>query len=93
MSLPRQQIPPVPPATAHVAQVAFPTGNVYLQMRDELGSFYDDELFATLYAARCATRHPSLALGGGRVCCNLPRTSVIGRRKPRYELELTGNMP
>ena len=51
MSLPRQQIPPVPPATAHVAQLAFPTGNVYLQMRNELGSFYDDELFANLYAA------------------------------------------
>src|SRR6185437_8701864 len=51
MSLPRQQIPPVPPVTAHVAQLAFPTGNVYMQMRDELGAIYDDELFTDLYAA------------------------------------------
>ena len=50
MSLPQQRIPPVPPATAHVAQLAFPTGNVYLQMRDELGTIYEDELFAALYA-------------------------------------------
>jgi transposase len=50
MSLSQQRIPPVPPVTAHVAQLAFPTGNVYLQMRDELGTIYEDEIFATLYA-------------------------------------------
>lgn len=51
MSLPQQPIPPVPAATAHFAQLAFPAGNAYMQMRDELGSIYDDELFANLYAA------------------------------------------
>jgi transposase len=33
-----------------VARAAFPAGNVYLQMRDELGSLYDDTLFAEVYA-------------------------------------------
>ena len=51
MSLPQQPIPPVPAATAHFAQLAFPGGNVYMQMRDELGSIYENALFATLYAA------------------------------------------
>src|SRR6185437_10672577 len=50
MSLPRQPIPPVPPLTAQVAQLAFPAGNVYMQMRDELGSIYEDDLFAGVYA-------------------------------------------
>src|SRR5205807_201012 len=51
MSLHQQCLPPIPTATAHVARAAFPAGNVYLQMRDELGSIYEDELFADLYAA------------------------------------------
>jgi transposase len=50
MSLPQQPIPPVPAATAHFAQLAFPGGNVYMQMRDELGSIYKDALFANWYA-------------------------------------------
>jgi len=49
MSLPPQKIAPVPEATAQVARAAFPKGNVYLQMRDELGSLYSDEMFADLY--------------------------------------------
>ena len=51
MSLPQQPILPVPAATAHVARLAFPGGNVYMQMRDELGSIYEDALFANVYAA------------------------------------------
>lgn len=51
MSLPQQPIPPVPAATAHFAQLAFPGGNMYMQMRDELGAIYEDALFANLYAA------------------------------------------
>jgi transposase len=51
MSLSQQPIPPVPAATAQVAQLAIPGGNVYMQMRDEIGSIYEDALFATLYSA------------------------------------------
>jgi transposase len=49
MSLKAQPIPPVPEATASAARAAFRKGNVYMQMRDELGSIYTDDLFADLY--------------------------------------------
>lgn len=49
MSLPSQPIPPVPEETARVAHAAFPKGNVYLTMRDELGTIYTTETFADMY--------------------------------------------
>lgn len=49
MSLPPQTITPVPEETVEVARAAFPKGNVYMQMRDEFGSFYTDDMFADLY--------------------------------------------
>lgn len=39
----------VPEATVKVARAAFPKGNVYLQIRDELGTLYQDKDFAELY--------------------------------------------
>jgi|SRR5664279_1242287 len=50
MSLQAESLPPVPSDTSQVARAAFPEGNVYMQMRDELDSVYDDEMFTTLYA-------------------------------------------
>jgi transposase len=50
MSLQRSSVPSIPPETVLVAKAAFPKGNVYMQMRDELGSIYDDALFASVYA-------------------------------------------
>ncbi len=38
MSLKPTPIPPVPAETAQVARAAFPHGNLYLLMRDELGT-------------------------------------------------------
>jgi transposase len=52
MSLHPQPIPPVPEETARVARTAFPHGNVYLMMRDELGTLFTDDDFATLFPAR-----------------------------------------
>jgi len=49
MTLQPQPILPVPEHTATVARAAFPKGNTYLQLRDELGTIYDDALFATFY--------------------------------------------
>ncbi|MDQ4075313.1 MAG: IS1182 family transposase [Chloroflexota bacterium] len=49
MTLQPQPILPVPEATANVARAAFPNGNIYLHLRDELGTIYDDTLFAELY--------------------------------------------
>ena len=41
MSLPKDPIEPVPEETVRIAQTAFPKGNIYMKMRDELGSIYD----------------------------------------------------
>ena len=49
MSLNPCPIDPVPPETARVARAAFPKGNRYMTMRDELGVIYPNDLFADLY--------------------------------------------
>jgi transposase len=49
MALHPQDIPPVPEETRRVAQAAFPHGNIYMRLRDELGAIYDDHLFAPLF--------------------------------------------
>jgi transposase len=42
----------VPEETARVARAAFPQGNRYMRLRDELGAFYTDEQFAPLFPQR-----------------------------------------
>lgn len=49
MSLNPCSIDPVPQETARVARAAFPKGNRYMTMRDELGVIYPNDLFADLY--------------------------------------------
>jgi transposase len=51
MSVKPDPIPPIPEQTRMVAEAAFPKRNIYMQMRDELGSLYTDELFVELYSA------------------------------------------
>ena len=48
MSMKPQEISPVPEETARVARAANPKGNVYKQMRDLMGSIYEDHMFAAL---------------------------------------------
>jgi transposase len=52
MSLHPQPIPPVPEETARVARTAFPHGNLYLMMRDALGTLFTDDDFAALFPTR-----------------------------------------
>ena len=52
MSLQPSPIPPVPELTARVAHAAFPKGNPYLRLRDELGPLFRDGDFADLYPRR-----------------------------------------
>lgn len=52
MSLRSEPIPCVPEETERVARAAFPKGNLYLKMRDELGVFYSDNDFADLFPTR-----------------------------------------
>src|SRR5215203_2032701 len=49
MSLKPSAIPPVPAMTLQVAHAAFPHGNPYLTLRDELGVIFVDDDFAHLY--------------------------------------------
>ncbi|MEM9944901.1 MAG: IS1182 family transposase [Cyanobacteria bacterium P01_D01_bin.36] len=51
MCLHEQPIKAVPTETARIARAAFPKGNVYLTLRDELGSLFVDSDFAELYAS------------------------------------------
>jgi transposase len=50
MSLTVRSHTEVPAETARVARAAFPKGNPYLTLRDELGPLYDDRDFADLFS-------------------------------------------
>ena len=52
MSLKPSVIEPVPEETARIARAAFPKGNLYLSMRDELGIAFCDADFANLFPRR-----------------------------------------
>lgn len=52
MSLQLRLVPPVPEDTARVARAAFPEGNPYLRLRDELGTIFHDADFTDLYPLR-----------------------------------------
>jgi transposase len=52
MSLHPQEIPVVPEETMRIARAAFPHGNIYMRMRDALGTIYADQLFVALFPTR-----------------------------------------
>jgi transposase len=52
MSLHPQTIPAIPEETARVAHAVLPQGNAYMQMRDELGTMYQDQDFLDLFPSR-----------------------------------------
>jgi transposase len=52
MSLSPQTNYPIPEDTQRVARAAFPRGNLYMRMRDELGEIYQDASFAELFPGR-----------------------------------------
>src|SRR4051812_42900702 len=52
MSLKPNPVSDVPELTARVARAAFPKGNPYLRLRDELGPVFHDADFADLYPRR-----------------------------------------
>jgi transposase len=56
MSLQPQTNWGIPAQTAATARAAFPKGNVYMKMRDEIGHLYDDEQFQTLFRLDCGQR-------------------------------------
>lgn len=52
MSLKPSLIDPIPEETVRVARAAFPKGNLYLSMRDEFGTLFEDADFTALYPKR-----------------------------------------
>jgi transposase len=50
MSIHPQPINPVPEETVRIARLAFPKGNCYLTLRDEIGTLYTDQAFTSLYS-------------------------------------------
>ncbi|MGH2541726.1 MAG: transposase [Ardenticatenaceae bacterium] len=52
MSLKPLSIQPIPDEPVRVVRAAFPKGNRYMQMRDEFGTFYQDEQFSELFPER-----------------------------------------
>src|SRR6266849_5353734 len=58
MSLKPNPIPPVPPETARVARAAFPKGNIYMKLRERVGTIIQDEDFAPLFAKEGAPGLP-----------------------------------
>src|SRR5215204_5867392 len=50
MSLKPLPIPPVPADTVRVARAAFPKGNIYMKLREHVGTIIDDEDFVALFA-------------------------------------------
>lgn len=42
----------VPETTALIARAAFRKGNLYIRLRDEMGTLYTDQDFADLYPTR-----------------------------------------
>src|SRR5262249_1778550 len=50
MSLKPMPIPPVPSDTARVARAAFPKGNLYIKLRERMGTIVDDEDFVALFS-------------------------------------------
>ena len=56
MSLQPQNSYPIPEETGRIARAAFPKGNLYMRMRDELGEVYQDAIFAELFPERGQNR-------------------------------------
>src|SRR5438067_816904 len=52
MSLRSEEINSIPEQTVLVVRAAFPKGNLYIKMRDTLGTFYHDQDFAGLFPSR-----------------------------------------
>jgi transposase len=48
MCLKPEPLDMVPEETARIARAAYPKGNIYLQLRDEFGTIYQDEQFVAL---------------------------------------------
>src|SRR5437870_8724672 len=49
MSLKPEPMSPIPQETVRLAKAVFPEGSPFIKMRDELGTLFQDEMFAALF--------------------------------------------
>jgi transposase len=83
---------PVPEETARVARTAYPKGNLYLQIRDELGTIYEDKDFAHLFP-NCG--HPAEAPWRLLLVCLMQfarSDSLISKQQMRFADGLIGSI-
>ena len=78
MVLHPQSIKAIPILTREVAHQVFPKGNLYMSLRDELGTFYLDEDFVELYSAE---GQPALDPGRLALVCVMQYMSDLPDRK------------
>src|SRR6266700_5237620 len=52
MSLPPAESAAIPEETARLARTICPKGTLYMQIRDQLGPIYENQLFADLFSRR-----------------------------------------
>lgn len=88
MSLHPQLLVPVPEETARVARAAYPKGNLYMRIRDELGTIYEDQMFAHLFP-HCG--QPAEAPWRLLLVCLL-KDSPINKRRMRCEAGSIGSI-
>jgi hypothetical protein len=91
MTLPQQHAFSIPEETAHVARAAYPKGNLYMKMRDALGTIYQDESFAHLFPQNGRPVEARLSTGihyGGAVPRGTARSTSRrrGSRADRFEV-------
>jgi transposase len=84
-------IAPVPSETARVARAAFPKGNRYLKLADEMETLFTDDTLQALFPTH---GQPALPPSGWRWSrsCNLPKGSPIAKRLRPCAAASTGSM-
>jgi hypothetical protein len=91
MSIHPQAIGSIPEETVRVARAVFPRGNIYLTMRDQLGTLYEDQDFAASFPNEDGLRkRPSSS--PWFVSSNSLKGSLIGKQQRLFAAELIGNM-
>src|SRR5229473_377826 len=86
MSLKPQAFCPVPQETVRVARAAYPKGNLYIQMREVLGSIYTDEDFADLFPEEGQPAQAPWRLARDRAAISgEPNSSASGGRRARKD--------
>jgi uncharacterized protein YciW len=83
MSIQPQDTYAIPEDTRRVAHAAFPKGNLYMRMRDELGELYHDQQFAELFPRRGQT-----ALAINRLSTALARAEALSARHLAAQIRL-----